>query len=175
MNGRTYREFMAQGVIFGAAGRLEEGLIAGLTLTEHFMLAQQRGWRLRGQQARQVTRERIQHYDIRGAADDPIEALSGGNQQRVLMAMLPERPAVMLLEQPTRGLDVDSAAWIWQQLVAKCAAGAALLFSSADLDELVTYSDRILVCYAGRVYEIADRARMTVSHLGHAIGGDFAG
>lgn len=173
MTGRACRDFLRQGVVFGAAGRLEEGLIAGLTLVEHFALAKENRPVVNYARARQVTAARIEHYDIRGRADDNIEALSGGNQQRVLMAMLPDTPTAMILEQPTRGLDVDSAAWIWEQLVEKCQAGAALLFSSADLDELITYSDRIIVCYAGKLFFVDDPAAMTVNRLGHLIGGAF--
>src|SRR5262249_54620777 len=102
--------------------------------------------------------------------DSRIEQLSGGNQQRVLMALMPEKPLVMALEQPTRGLDVDSARWIWQQLLVRRAKGAAIIFSSPDLDELVAYSDRILVFYAGRVFEILDAGRTTIDELGRLIG-----
>ena len=100
--------------------------------------------------------EQIKHYDIRGRATDVIEALSGGNQQRVLMALLPEKPTALVLENPTRGLDVDSARWIWQQLLERRNVGTGMLFSSPDLDELVAYSDRIFVFYAGQVMEVPD-------------------
>jgi simple sugar transport system ATP-binding protein len=89
------------------------------------------------------------------------------------MALLPQKPLLLALEQPTRGLDVDSARWIWQQLLARRAGGTAILFASPDLDELVTYSDRILVFYAGHVYEISDASQITIDELGHLIGGDF--
>ena len=89
------------------------------------------------------------------------------------MALLPQKPVLLALEQPTRGLDVDSARWIWQQLLARRAGGTAILFTSPDLDELVTYSDRILVLYAGQVYEISDASATTIDELGHLIGGDF--
>jgi simple sugar transport system ATP-binding protein len=81
----------------------------------------------------------------------------------------------MILEQPTRGLDVDSARWIWQQLLTRRANGTAIIFSSAELDELVAYSDRILVFYAGRVCEVPDTNRTTIDELGHLIGGNFMG
>jgi simple sugar transport system ATP-binding protein len=79
----------------------------------------------------------------------------------------------MVLEQPTRGLDVDSSRWIWQQLMARRANGTAIIFSSPDLDELVEYCDRILVFYAGRVFEIPDARQTTIDELGRLIGGHF--
>lgn len=173
MTGKAYHHYRDCGVAFGAAGRLEEGLIAGLTLTEHVALTLHNGQMLNWNEARQQTETRLQHYNVRGRANTPVEALSGGNQQRLLMALLPSQPVLLALEQPTRGLDVDSAQWIWQQLLARRETGTAILFTSPDLDELVAYSDRILVLYAGRVYEIPDARRTTIDELGRLIGGDF--
>lgn len=173
MTGKPYRRFLRDGVAFGAAGRLEEGLIAGLTLTEHVALTSEESMFIDWSDARRLTETQIQHYKVRGRPSDTIERLSGGNQQRVLMALLPEKPVLLALEQPTRGLDVDSARWIWEQLLARRAGGTAILFTSPDLDELVAYSDRILVLYAGRVYEIPDASATSIDELGHLIGGDF--
>ena len=172
LTGRHYREYLAARVSFGAAGRLEEGLVSGLTLTEHFALAdpEQRGW-IDWERARQIAAERIEHYHIYGRPDSPIETLSGGNQQRVLMALMASAPRLLVLEHPTRGLDVESARWIWEQILARRADGTAILFTSADLDEIVTYSDRILVFYAGQVTEVPDARQTTVDELGHLIGG----
>ena len=173
LSGKTYREHMQRNIVYGAAGRLEEGLIAGLTLTEHMALVMDNhatiDWRLA--QSRMLSR--VRQYDVRGAPSDRIEQLSGGNQQRVLMTLLPEKPAVMVLEQPTRGLDVESARWIWQQLLARRERGTAIVFGSPELDELVTYSDRIVVFYAGRLHIITDVSSVTIDELGHLIGGAF--
>lgn len=173
MVGRSYHEFMQMGVSFGAAGRLEEGLVAGLTLTEHIALVTEHKPLVDWARARQHTEAQLAHYDVRGRPDSRIETLSGGNQQRLLMALMPEKPVLMVLEQPTRGLDVDSARWIWEQLLARRVKGTAIVFSSPDLDELVTYSDRILVFYAGRVFPIPDCDKTTIDELGRFIGGHF--
>lgn len=173
MTGRQYRDYLHHGVAFGAAGRLEEGLIAGLTLTEHVALTQTRGAFLNWDEARDHTAVQLQLYNVKGTPESPIESLSGGNQQRVLMALLPPEPILMALEQPTRGLDVDSARWIWTQLLARRAQGSTIIFTSPDLDELVTYSDRILVLFAGRVHEIPDARQTSIDELGRMIGGHF--
>ncbi|MGJ3237980.1 MAG: ABC transporter ATP-binding protein [Anaerolineae bacterium] len=173
ITGLSYHQCMQHGLIFCASGRIEEGLIAGLTLTEHVALTEGSGIFIDWQRAQADTRAKIQAYDVRGTPDNAIEQLSGGNQQRVLMSLVPELPGVMLLEQPMRGLDVDSAVGIWDKLLERCEAGSALIFSSPDLDELLTYSDRILVCYAGETYLIDDPANLTSNQLGYLIGGEF--
>ena len=173
MTGQPYRLFMKSGIIFGAAGRLEEGLIAGLTLTEHMALIHETKTVIDWQRIRHYTDTQIQHYNVRGQSQNMIEMLSGGNQQRVLMAMLPENAHALILEQPTRGLDVDSARWIWEQLLARREDGTAIVFSSPDLDEIMLYSDRIIVCFAGELYVVDDPDAVNVNDLGHYIGGEF--
>jgi simple sugar transport system ATP-binding protein len=172
MTGKPYRQFMAAGVAFGAAGRLEEGLIAGLTLTEHVALTAGNGALLDWAGARQTTEAKINHYNVRGTPESRIEQLSGGNQQRVLMAMLPDKPLLLALEQPTRGLDVDSARWIWEQLLARRAAGAAIIFTSPDFDELTTYSDRIFVAHAGILTQIKDATKTNTTEMGRMMSGE---
>ena len=94
-----------------------------------------------------------------------------GNQAKMLLAMLPEVPRLLILEQPTRGLDVESARWVWSQLLARRDHGAAILFSSDDLDELLAYSDRILVCFAGQTTLVENTPNLNVERLGILIGG----
>ena len=169
----SYRQLFRRGCVFGAAGRLEEGLIAGLTLTEHTALVSDDKLQIDWKSVEKRTASRIERYRVKGRAADTIEQLSGGNQQRVLIGLLPDDPKLLILEQPTRGLDVDSARWIWTQLLERCERGAAILFNSSDLEELVTYSDRIFVFYAGRVHEVPDVNQTTIDELGHMIGGEF--
>ncbi|MCY4538868.1 MAG: ATP-binding cassette domain-containing protein, partial [Chloroflexi bacterium] len=171
--GASYRQLFHRGCIFGAAGRLEEGLIAGLTLTEHTALVADDHMRIDWKSMAKRTVSRIDQYRVKGRAADNIEQLSGGNQQRVLMGLLPDEPQLLILEQPTRGLDVDSARWIWTQLLERCQQGTAIIFNSSDLEELVTYSDRIFVFYAGRVYPVTDVGQTSIDELGHLIGGEF--
>ncbi len=171
--GANYRQLFHRGCVFGAAGRLEEGLIAGLTLTEHTALVADDHMRIDWKSMGKRTLSRIDQYRVKGRAADNIEQLSGGNQQRVLMGLLPDEPQLLILEQPTRGLDVDSARWIWTQLLQRCQSGTAIIFNSSDLEELVTYSDRIFVFYAGRVYPVPDVSQTSIDELGHLIGGEF--
>lgn len=173
MTGRPFRDFLRAGAAFSAAGRLEEGLVAGLTLTEHVVLTSGTSFIIDWEAARNQTAVQIRQYNVVGQPEHTVESLSGGNQQRLLMALMPSSPKYMALEQPTRGLDVDSSRWIWQQLLDRRQQGTAVIFSSPDLDELVTYSDRILVFFAGQVFEIEDASRTTIDELGYLIGGHF--
>ncbi len=175
MTGKNYRDYLRAGVTFAAAGRLEEGLIAGLTLTEHLALVTEPHFQINWTRAREQTENQIKHYQVKGTPESRIETLSGGNQQRMLMGLLPEQPVALVLEQPTRGLDVDSARWIWEQLLERRANGASLLFSSPELDEIIEYSDRIIVFYAGKTFEVTDPSSTTIEELGYLIGGKTGG
>jgi simple sugar transport system ATP-binding protein len=177
LNGRdltraSYHDFCNAGVAFLPAGRLEEGLIAGMTLTEHFALTlpSRAPW-INWMRAWRVTSERLAHFNVKGRPNNPIQALSGGNQQRFALSLLPDNLRLLLLEHPTRGLDVESANYIWEQLLARRADGTAIIFISAELDEIVAYADRILVFFGGRVTPVDDRAKMTANRLGELIGG----
>jgi simple sugar transport system ATP-binding protein len=160
------------GVAYGSAGRLEEGLVGGLTLAEHFALADPapRAW-IDWRRVYDSARAQISHFNIKGRPDDDVRSLSGGNQQRVLLALTPPNLRLLLLEHPTRGLDVESAAWVWEQLLARRADGTAIVFVSADLDEITDYSDRVLVFFNGQVTEVSDVSAITVEALGYLIGG----
>jgi simple sugar transport system ATP-binding protein len=85
--------------------------------------------------------------------------------------MMPPRVRLLLLEHPTRGLDIESAAWVWSQLLARRADGTGIVFASADLDELLRYSDRIAVLFAGRVIRVVAAAATDADEVGHLIGG----
>ncbi|MFQ5858015.1 MAG: ABC transporter ATP-binding protein [Anaerolineae bacterium] len=172
MTGQPYHHFLRGGVAYVAAGRLEEGLIPGLNLTEHFLLAEpQQRFAIDWPAAQQTAAARIQHFHIVGQPDTLVEALSGGNQQRVLLALLSPSLRLLLLEEPTRGLDVESTEWIWTQLLQRRREGTAIMFTSPDLDEIMGRSNRIVVFSGGRVTGVLDAAETSVEHLGRLIGG----
>jgi simple sugar transport system ATP-binding protein len=172
-----YGHRLDAGIQYLPAGRLEEGLVQGLTLTEHFILADRRssGFFIDWDAARSDAERHIERFSIKGTDDSTAESLSGGNQQRLLLAMLPDEIEVLLMEHPTRGLDIESADWVWTQLLERRRAGTAIIFASADLDELLRYSDRILVFFSGEVLAELDAATTNVDQIGHLIGGRRAG
>ena len=175
LTGKHYRDFLTAGVKYLPAGRLEEGLIEGLTITEHFVLTGEDGsFFIDWGKARRRAEEQVKHFTIKGTEASTAESLSGGNQQRLLLAMLPHQLSVLLMEHPTRGLDIESADWVWEQLLARRSDGTAIVFASADLDELLRYSDRILVFFSGRVIGELEAAATNVDEIGLLIGGRAA-
>ncbi|WP_244349595.1 ABC transporter ATP-binding protein [Thermostichus vulcanus] len=174
MAGRPYAEYLRRGVGFSPADRLREGLIPGLTLQEHFALQQRDPW-VNWSLARQQAQAAIEHFSIRGHTHSRVEQLSGGNQQRSQLALLPTPLTLLLMEHPTRGLDIESTLWVWGQLLERTQTGTAILFTSADLDEIMQYSDRVMVFSGGQVSEPVPVAELTVSRLGQMIGGKIHG
>lgn len=172
LTGQSYHAFKRSGVSFMPASRMEEGLIPGLTLTEHFVLAEEaRGPFVDREIGTKLAQERIQSFNIRGTPASTVESLSGGNQQRALLALLRSPLSLILLEHPTRGLDVESAIYIWGKLKERCRQGASILFVSSDLEEILQYSDRVLVFFSGKVTPPLDAASLTTEKLGELIGG----
>lgn len=172
LSGKSYHAFKHAGVNFLPAARLEEGLVPGLSLKDHFVLAEQpKGIFIDHAAGQKLAEERIQSFNIRGAPLSPVESLSGGNQQRAELALLQSPLSLVLLEHPTRGLDIESVIYIWSKLKERCRQGASIIFISSDLEEILQYSDRLFVFFSGRVSPSIDAASTSVEHLGQLIGG----
>ncbi len=115
----------------------------------------------------------IEQFDVRTpSADTPAANLSGGNQQKVIVARELSRPVKLLVvNQPTRGLDVGSIEYIHSQIVKIRDEGAAVLLVSAELDEILSLSDRIAVMYHGEVVATMPREEATREGLGLLMAG----
>ena len=100
----------------------------------------------------------MKRYDVRTpSVSVAAGTLSGGNQQKVVVAREFDRDVrLLVLDQPTRGLDVGSIEFIHRQIIAKRDAGAAVLLVSAELDEILEMSDRIAVMYRGQLVAFLD-------------------
>lgn len=107
--------------------------------------------------------------------DQPITNLSGGNQQKAMLARwIAIDPAVLILDEPTRGVDVGAKAEIYDQLFALADRGVAVLCSSSDLPELLTVTDRIAVMSEGRVVDVVESADATEESIMAAATGALA-
>lgn len=172
LTGRSYHVFKRNSVEFVPAARLEEALVPGLTLTEHYILAEKsKGVFINKDRGLRQAEERIASFNIKGTPVHHVESLSGGNQQRALLSLLRDPLSLILIEHPTRGLDIESVIYIWKKLKERCKAGTAILFISSDLEEILQYSDRVIVFFSGRVSEPLDASTTTVEQLGQLIGG----
>ncbi|WP_149204007.1 sugar ABC transporter ATP-binding protein [Actinotalea subterranea] len=148
---RNPRTAMDHGIAFSSEHRKAEGLVGDLTVRENIMLGLQaeRGWarRIPRRRADEVVERYIELLGIRPADPEAlVRNLSGGNQQKVLLARwLATAPKVLILDEPTRGIDVGAKAEI-QRLIAELAKdGMAVVFISAELEEVLRLSHRIAV------------------------------
>jgi simple sugar transport system ATP-binding protein len=117
---------------------------------------------------REKAQRLLQEFDIRPPdPENPAGNLSGGNQQKVIVAReFDQNPKLLIAAQPTRGVDVGSIEFIHQRLLQARDDSQAVLLISADLEEILSISDRIAVMYEGRVVGILDPAEATEARLG---------
>ena len=142
---------VARGLALCPEERKTEGIVAGLSVRENVVLALQArmGWRRFLSRAKQD--EMARHYvallGIRtGSIETPVGALSGGNQQKVVLARwLATQPRLLILDEPTRGIDIAAKQEIMAEVLRLARAGMGVLFISAEIDELTRLSDRIAV------------------------------
>ncbi len=153
------REAIRLGFGYCPEERKTEGIIAELTVRENIVLALQarRGWMkpLSRREQDEIARHFIKLLDIRPADPErPIGLMSGGNQQKALLARwLATSPRLLILDEPTRGIDVGAHAEIIRLIRQLCADGLALLVISSEIEEVVVYADEVVV--------LRDRAHVT--------------
>lgn len=122
---------------------------------------------------RSAARRIIERMDVRKSAENPpASALSGGNLQKFIIGReLDRSPSVMVVNQPTWGVDAGAAAHIRQALVDLARSGSAVLVISQDLDELLEISDRIAVMNHGQLSDPLPIADVTLEKIGLLMGG----
>jgi ribose transport system ATP-binding protein len=138
------------GIVLVPSDRAREGAVGSLSVAENLMLPAldryRAGLRLRRRRMVAAAGEVLSRFDVRPS--DPhmlYESLSGGNQQKALLAKwLETRPSLLLLDEPTRGVDVGARPHIWALVRAAAADGAAVICASSDSEELATLCDRVL-------------------------------
>ncbi|MGC2775905.1 MAG: ATP-binding cassette domain-containing protein, partial [Bradyrhizobium sp.] len=160
--------------------RKTEGIVADLTVRENIILALQarRGLHrpLSRREQDEIAMRYIRMLDIRPPDPErPIGLLSGGNQQKALLARwLATSPRLLVLDEPTRGIDVGAHAEIIRLVRDLCEQGLALLVISSELDEIVTYSNRVIVLRDRAHVEELKGDAVEVSSILAAIAADAA-
>ena len=159
------------GVVYSSENRLAEGILGELSVLENITLAvqAQRGFfrRIRPARQRELAQSWVEALGVRPPdLDRPAGTLSGGNQQKVLLArLLALAPRVLVLDEPTRGIDVGAKVQI-QNLVSELADnGLSVVFISAELEEVLRVGDRVVILREGRVVDTLASADMTVDSL----------
>ena len=117
---------------------------------------------------RNVTNEILTGYDVRPATPElPARSLSGGNQQKLILGReLLQHPRVLLVSQPTRGVDIGAIEFIYKKLLDLRQQGCAILLVSAELEEVTSLSDRLLVIHAGKIVGELDPRHASVDEIG---------
>jgi simple sugar transport system ATP-binding protein len=171
----------AAGLAYVPEDRADAGSAAAASVADNLAMGLHRrpplakGWRRGSAAVRAHARALIRRFDIR-IADERVAAgtLSGGNLQKLVLGReLSQGARVLLVEQPTRGLDVGAAAFIHEQLAAERAAGRGVLLVSAELAEILALSDRVLVMYEGRIVAELPRAQASEQRLGLLMAGQL--
>ena len=153
--------FIKDGVSHVPEDRNLQGLVGDMTIAENLVLkscdsaafSSGKGLLLKKKAIGSYAGEMAKKYDIRcTSVDQDVRSLSGGNQQKVILAReLESDPVLLVAAHPTRGLDIGATSFIHDQMIAARDRGVGILLISADFDEILEMSDRILVCFEGQI------------------------
>jgi ABC-type sugar transport system ATPase subunit len=174
---RSPRQAMQAGIGFVPADRKLQGLVLSMSVRENLVMASSAGLgRFRHPSASREldsVRTTISDLDIRVHSPRvPVATLSGGNQQKVVLGKwLATDPKVLMLDEPTRGVDVGAKAEIYRLLFEASQRGIAILLSSSETPELQTLCDRILVVFRGKIAASLSRAEASEARIAHFAGG----
>jgi ribose transport system ATP-binding protein len=169
------RAAVRAGVALSPEDRRESAAFMELSVRENMGIASAgryfRRGRLRHREEARDARDLFRAYDVRAASTEiPIGLLSGGNQQKALLARwLRLDPRLLLLDEPTQGVDVGARAEIWRLVRRAVDQGAAALAVLSDFEELVSVCDRVIVVCRGRTVGVLDCQELTDSALEHAV------
>jgi simple sugar transport system ATP-binding protein len=178
VRGKTVRSILEKGVGYVPEDRQKNGLISEFSIAENLMLngsftkPYAKGLGIAFATRARLADERVKEFDVRTtSALTPAGKLSGGNQQKVVLAReLSREVDLLIVSQPTRGVDVGSIEFIHERLVEERNAGKAVLLISTELDEVISLADRIAVMYRGRIVGIVD-AKTDRAKLGQMMAG----
>jgi ABC-type uncharacterized transport system ATPase subunit len=152
-------EILSRGVGYVPEDRSHDGMVAGFTIAENLVLdifdqaPFAKGMSLDLKSIRDNAEHRVQEFDIRTPSIHAnASTLSGGNQQKLVLARELSRPLrILVVAQPTRGVDVGSQEFVHKRIIEERDSGAAVVLISSELDEVLALADRIAVMYRGRI------------------------
>ncbi len=177
LNGRTVnvrspQEGLASGIVYISEDRKRDGLVLGMSVKENMSLTALRyfshaGGNLKHAEEQLAVGDFIRLFNVKTPSMmQPIGLLSGGNQQKVAIARgLMTRPAVLILDEPTRGVDVGAKKEIYQLINQFKAEGLSIILVSSEMPEVLGMSDRILVMHEGRISGEFSREQATQESL----------
>ncbi|MEH0580679.1 MULTISPECIES: sugar ABC transporter ATP-binding protein [Streptomyces] len=169
---RGPRDAIEAGVALVPEDRKGQGAVLDLSIGDNVVLPNldrvaRQGWLTPGR-VTEVATDAIRTMTVKGRAAQPVRTLSGGNQQKVVIAKWLERkPKVIILDEPTRGIDVGARAAIYEVIADLARSGMAVVVVSSDLDEVLGLSHRVLVLSRGRQQGILSAEEATTSAVMH--------
>ena len=182
--GRTPRQLREMGLSYIPEDRMSMGMDARASVAENLLLGSQRkpafsrffGLHLRRGQMRRHAQDMQRQFDIRlSDVSEPAGDLSGGNMQKVVIAReFTFGTPVLLVCQPTRGVDIGATEFIHERIIEKRNQGCAVLLISADLDELFRLSDRLVTLFEGRITGDFASGGITKEEIGYYMTGGKA-
>lgn len=175
IKGKSVREVRRIGVGYIPEDRHKRGVILPMTVWENAILGMENDdcygswWKLNIEAIQEFTRRKITEFDIRlGKIDSAIRNLSGGNQQKVVLAReLSTDPDFIIASQPVRGLDIGAIEFVYKQLIAARNKGKGVLLISADLEEVLSMSDRVGIMYNGEIVKEFVPGELGIDEIGH--------
>jgi simple sugar transport system ATP-binding protein len=151
--------------------RLERGLFEDLTIKEHVALTYGDVKVIKWSNIEKRASSLIKEFEIKGESNSYAKQLSGGNQQKLQIALIPKTPGFLLLEQPTRGLDVKSTSSVWEKIIERSTRDFGILFSTTDIDEVWERSDWI-ICFSGeKITAVSNKSMIKKDQIKFLISG----
>ncbi|MFN0194634.1 MAG: sugar ABC transporter ATP-binding protein [Aestuariivirga sp.] len=163
------------GIAYVPEDRGQQGLIRSQPIAENIALANlkrlKRGWFVDGGKLLAEARNAMSRFGVKARGPEQlVRELSGGNQQKVVLGKwLAGTPKILIMDEPTRGIDVGAKAEIHQLMRKLAGEGMAILMISSELPEVLGMSDRVLVMNSGRIIASFDEGEVTAEAVGHAM------
>jgi len=167
----------ARGICYVPADRRGVGSVAEMTVADNAILGSQKGSTrslFRSvRDSRRSAHRLLQRFGIRGAGVDSVAGkLSGGNLQKLILGReITSGASLLIVDQPTRGLDVGAVESIWEELLRAREQGKAVLLISSEMEELLNLADRIAVLFDGRIMRVFDAPFASVDQIGLLMAG----
>jgi len=173
------KQIFERGISYVPPDRLKVGLVPNLSTVDNAILRRYNKKPIYSRsfinyaEADKYTERLIKTYDIKVPKKEaPVKLLSGGNMQKLLLAReISEKPKLLIVVHPTRGLDVGATEFIRKELLKERDSGVAVLLISEDLDEIFMISDRIGVIYEGQILDIVDIENAEIKRIGLLMAG----
>lgn len=180
IQGMTPGQIRALGLAHVPEDRLATGVSRESDISENLLVGKHKkkeftrwGFHQEKKAIREYAQSLFEKFDIRGAGvDTKVGSLSGGNMQKVVIAREFSHDAqVYIIAQPTRGVDIGAIEFIHSRILEKKAEGAAILLCSADLDEVLRLSDRVITIYEGKITGSFDKNHLEKTEIGYYMTG----